>query len=126
MRATDLNQGVVYGIETDETNLHPELATSFHYDHVFGTVLNRFCTQAVAGIPLTVYGKGGQKRGFLNIRDTLQCVELAVHNPAEEGKCRIFNQFTEIFSINELANLVQSAAGKLGLKYPYKIWITRG
>src|SRR5919204_97360 len=78
LRATDLNQGVVYGISSDETELHPELHTSFHYDAVFGTALNRFCVQAVVGHPLTVYGEGGQTRGFLNIVDTIQCVELAV------------------------------------------------
>ncbi len=116
MRATDLNQGFVYGIETDETRLHPDLRTSFHYDDVFGTVLNRFCVQAVAGIPLTVYGKGGQTRGALNIRDTVQCVDLACRNPADPGECRVFNQFTEQFSINELADLVQKAAATQGLK----------
>ena len=115
LRATDLNQGVVYGIDTEETKLHPLLRTSFHYDDVFGTVLNRFCVQAVAGIPLTVYGKGGQKRGFLNIRDTLQCVELAARNPAAEGECRVFNQITELFTVNELAQIVQRAASDHGL-----------
>jgi UDP-sulfoquinovose synthase len=72
LRCTDLNQGVVYGIETDQTRLHPDLRTSFHYDDVFGTVLNRFLVQAAVGAPLTVYGKGGQTRGFLDIRDTIQ------------------------------------------------------
>jgi UDP-sulfoquinovose synthase len=115
LRATDLNQGVVYGIETEQTKLHPDLRTSFHYDDVFGTVLNRFCVQAHADVPLTVYGKGNQKRGFLNIRDTLQCVDIAARNPAKEGECRIFNQFTEIHTINELANLVQRAASHVGL-----------
>lgn len=115
LKATDLNQGVVYGIETDHTNLHPELRTSFHYDAVFGTVLNRFCVQAVAGIPLTVYGKGGQTRGMLNIRDTLQCVELAVRKPAEDGECRVFNQFTEAFSIVEIAEMVKHAARELDI-----------
>ncbi|MDP2593180.1 MAG: NAD-dependent epimerase/dehydratase family protein [bacterium] len=116
LRATDLNQGVVYGIDTPETKLHPELVTSFHYDAVFGTALNRFIVQAVAGIPLTVYGKGGQKRGFLNIMDTLQCVEIAVMNPAKEGEFRVFNQFTETFSVMELANLVSRVASKRGYK----------
>ena len=116
LAATDLNQGVVYGIETDETKLDPRLATSFHYDEVFGTALNRFCAQAVAGIPLTVYGKGGQKRGFLNIRDTLQCVELAILNPAASGEFRVFNQFTETFTVRELAQLVAQQADKLGIE----------
>jgi len=107
LRATDLNQGVVYGIDTPQTTIDPSLATSFHYDAVFGTVLNRFVVQAVAGIPLTVYGKGGQTRGYLNINDTLQCVELAVNNPAKAGEFRVFNQFTETFSVNDLAVRVE-------------------
>jgi len=114
LAATDLNQGVVYGITTDETALDPELRTSFHYDAVFGTALNRFCAQAVAGVPLTVYGAGGQKRGFLNIRDTIQCVRLAIENPAAGGEFRVLNQFTEVFSVLELAELVASAAEKIG------------
>ena len=86
--------------------------TRFDYDEVFGTVLNRFCVQAVIGHPLTVYGEGGQTRGFLNIRDTLQCVELAVENPAELGEFRVFNQFTEQFSVAELAELVKRGGGR--------------
>ncbi len=109
LRATDLNQGVVYGQQTDETDLHPDLATRFDYDSVFGTVLNRFCVQAVVGHPLTVYGKGGQTRGILDIRDTLACVELALLNPAAEGEFRVFNQFTESFSVLDLANMVAEA-----------------
>jgi UDP-sulfoquinovose synthase len=109
LRATDLNQGVVYGIETDETAGQEPLVTRFDYDEVFGTVLNRFCLQAVIGHPLTVYGGGHQTRGFLNIRDTLACVELAVANPAEAGEFRVFNQFTEQFSVLELAELVKRA-----------------
>jgi UDP-sulfoquinovose synthase len=112
--STDLNQGIVYGIETEETRLHPGLATSFHYDHIFGTVLNRFCVQAACGLPLTVYGKGGQTRGFLDIRDTLRCVELAILNPPAAGEYRVFNQFTETFSVRELAVLVAGQARRLG------------
>ena len=107
LRATDLNQGVVYGIETEESAADERLVTRFDYDEYFGTVLNRFCVQAVIGHPLTVYGEGGQTRGFLNIRDTLQCVELAVANPAKLGEFRVFNQFTEQFSVAELAELVK-------------------
>src|SRR3954447_11079354 len=114
LRATDLNQGVVHGVETDETALDERLCTRFDYDEIFGTALNRFCTQAVIGHPLTVYGKGGQTRGFLNIRDTLECVELAVTNPANSGEMRVFNQFTEQFSVLELAQIVQRAGGELG------------
>lgn len=113
--ATDLNQGVVYGIDTDETSIDPDLRTSYHYDHVFGTVLNRFLAQASLGVPLTVYGKGGQTRGFLNIRDTLQCVELAVKNPAKAGEFRVFNQFTEQFSVMHLAEMVKAAGQRVGL-----------
>jgi UDP-sulfoquinovose synthase len=116
LRSTDLNQGVVYGIETDETAQDERLATRFDYDEWFGTVLNRFCVQAVVGHPLTVYGKGGQTRGFLNIRDTIQCVELAVNNPAEPGEYRVFNQFTESFSVGELAELVQAAGAEVSLE----------
>ncbi len=116
LASTDLNQGVVYGIESGQTELDERLATSFHYDEVFGTALNRFCVQAVAGIPLTVYGKGGQKRGYLNIRDTLRCVELAITNPAKRGEYRVFNQFTETFTVSELADLVAKQATALGLK----------
>ena len=109
MRATDLNQGVVYGQETDETTMHPDLATRFDYDAVFGTVLNRFCVQAVVGHPLTVYGKGGQTRGMLDIRDTLACVELALLHPPAEGEYRVFNQFTESFSVLQMAEMVADA-----------------
>lgn len=115
IRATDLNQGVVYGVHTDETIMDKRLVTRFDYDHVFGTVLNRYIVQAVAGMPLTVYGKGGQTRGFLDIRDTLACVELALLNPAERGEYRVFNQFTEQFNVLELAQTVQRAARELGM-----------
>jgi UDP-sulfoquinovose synthase len=113
-RATDLNQGIVYGIETEQTALHPDLATRFDYDEIFGTVLNRFCLQAVIGQPLTVYGKGGQTRGFINIRDTLRCVELACENPADRGEMRVYNQFTETFTVWELAKTVQKAMADYG------------
>ena len=115
IRATDLNQGVVYGIETPETKLDDRLATRFDYDQAFGTALNRFCVQAMIGHPLTVYGKGGQTRGFLNIIDTLQCVELAAANPADSGEMRVYNQFTESFTVAELAEKVRHAAGELGV-----------
>jgi UDP-sulfoquinovose synthase len=116
LRATDLNQGVVYGIETEQTALDPRLVTSFHYDEVFGTALNRFCVQAVAGEPITVYGRGGQTRGYLNIRDTLACVALAMDDPAPRGEMRVFNQFTETFTVRELAERVRAAASQLGIE----------
>lgn len=115
IRATDLNQGVVYGVHTDEAALDERLVTRFDYDGVFGTVLNRFIVQAVAGLPLTVYGKGGQTRGFLDIRDTLACVELAILNAPARGEYRVFNQFTEQFNVLQLAETVQHAAKQLGI-----------
>lgn len=115
IRATDLNQGVVYGTVTDEVALSEALINRFDYDEVFGTVLNRFCVQAAIGHPLTVYGRGGQTRGFLDIRDTVRCLELACNNPAARGECRVYNQFTEQFSVLELAELVRTAAQNLGL-----------
>jgi UDP-sulfoquinovose synthase len=116
LRATDLNQGVVYGTTTDDTALDEALINRFDYDEIFGTALNRFCIEAAAGHPITVYGTGGQTRGFLDIRDTIRCVEIACLNPAEPGEFRVFNQFTEQFSVLELAQMVQAAAKKLGLK----------
>jgi UDP-sulfoquinovose synthase len=115
LRATDLNQGVVYGIETPEAKLDERLLTRFDYDEAFGTALNRFCVQAVVGLPLTVYGVGGQTRGFLNIVDTLQCVELTAANPAGAGEYRVFNQFTETFTVAELAEKVKHAGAELGI-----------
>ncbi len=115
LRSTDLNQGVVYGIRTDETELDERLCTRFDYDEVFGTVLNRFCVQAVIGYPLSVYGRGGQTRGFLNIVDTIQCVRLATENPPEAGEYRVFNQFTEQFSVRDLADIVHRGARSLGI-----------
>ncbi|MHB1928546.1 MAG: NAD-dependent epimerase/dehydratase family protein [Acidimicrobiales bacterium] len=109
IRATDLNQGIVYGQQTEETDADPRLATRFDYDGVFGTVLNRFVIQAVLGHPLTVYGEGGQTRGFLNILDTLECVRIASENPAARGEFRVFNQFTEQFSVLQLAEAVEKA-----------------
>ena len=116
LRATDLNQGVVYGTVTDQTERDPRLINRFDYDDVFGTALNRFCVQAAIGHPLTVYGKGGQTRGYLDIRDTVRCIELACVNPAEAGEMRVFNQFTEQFSIAQLAELVVDASAKLGIE----------
>jgi len=115
LRATDLNQGVVYGVTSDETALDEILINRLDYDGVFGTALNRFCIQAAIAHPLTVYGKGGQTRGFLDIRDTVRCVELAVLNPAQPGEFRVFNQFTEQFSVEQLALMVKKAGTAMGL-----------
>lgn len=116
LRATDLNQGVVYGTVTDETLLDEALINRLDYDEVFGTVLNRFVVEAAIGHPLTVYGKGGQTRGFLDIRDTVRCIELVCENPAKPGEFRVFNQFTEQFSVLDLARKVLDAGTKMGLR----------
>ncbi|AFZ59345.1 NAD-dependent epimerase/dehydratase family protein [Anabaena cylindrica FACHB-243] len=115
LRATDLNQGIVYGVLTEETGLDELLINRLDYDGVFGTALNRFCIQAAVGHPLTVYGKGGQTRGLLDIRDTVRCIELAIANPAQPGEFRVFNQFTELFSVGDLAMMVKKASNSLGL-----------
>ncbi|MGK7888233.1 MAG: NAD-dependent epimerase/dehydratase family protein [Leptolyngbyaceae cyanobacterium] len=116
LRATDLNQGIVYGVLTDETGMDELLVNRLDYDGVFGTALNRFCIQAAVGHPLTVYGKGSQTRAMLDIRDTVRCVELAIQTPANSGEFRVFNQFTEMFSINDIAKQVQDAGTAMGLK----------
>ena len=116
LRATELNQGVVYNVDTPETLREDVLANRYDYDEVFGTALNRFCAEAVVGHPLTVYGAGGQTRGFIDIRDTVRCIELAALNPAPAGEVRIYNQFTEQFSVLQLAEHVQRVAGTLGLE----------
>ena len=116
LRATDLNQGVVYGTVTEQTERDRRLVNRFDYEEIFGTVLNRFCAQAAIGHPLTVYGNGSQTRGYLDIRDTVRCVELACENPAERGEMRVYNQFTEEFSVKELADMVVEAASKLGFE----------
>ncbi|NCJ05986.1 NAD-dependent epimerase/dehydratase family protein [Synechococcales cyanobacterium C] len=115
LRATDLNQGVVYGVLTEETGMDELLINRLDYDGVFGTALNRFCIQAAIGHPLTVYGSGGQTRAFLDIRDTVRCVEIAIATPAEPGEFRVFNQFTEMFSVGDLALMVKKAGNALGL-----------
>ena len=117
---TDLNQGPVYGISIEKSGHDERLLSIFNYDDVFGTVLNRFLVQAVSCFPLTVYGKGGQVRGYLNIKDTLACVELSIRNPAEKGQYRVFNQFVETFSVNELAEKVQRVGRQLGLNVEVK------
>jgi len=115
LRVTDLMQGPVYGLATAEAESDERLAPNFHYDDIFGTVVNRFLVQAIAGVPLTVYGKGGQTRGYLNLKDTLQCVELAMNNPVDRGDLRILNQFTESFSVNDIAQQVQKVGNQKGL-----------
>ena len=120
LRVTDLMQGPVYGVDTEETVIDARLSTGFSYDYIFGTAINRFVTQAVAGYPLTVYGKGNQVRGYLNIKDAIQCVGLAEENPAEIGELRILNQIVETFTINELASLTQQVGSTIGLNVEIK------
>jgi UDP-sulfoquinovose synthase len=115
LRATDLNQGIVYGVLTEETGMDELLINRLDYDGVFGTALNRFCVQAAIGFPLTVYGSGSQTRAMLDIRDTVRCVELAIATPANPGEFRVFNQFTEMFSINDIALMVKKAGNAMGL-----------
>jgi UDP-sulfoquinovose synthase len=116
LRATDLNQGVVYNVGVEQTELDPALVNRFDYDEVFGTALNRFCAETAAGHALTVYGAGGQTRGFIDIRDTVRCIELAALHPAEPGEMRVLNQFTEQFSVLDLAERVRAVAGQMGLE----------
>ncbi len=116
LRVTDLMQGPVYGLYTAQSSQHEDLLPIFNYDDIFGTVVNRFLVQAVADVPLTVYGKGGQTRGYLDLRDTLQCIRLVAQNPAGRGELRILNQFVEQFTVNQLAEKVKKAGDALGLK----------
>jgi len=116
LAATDLNQGVVYGVQTAETALEPALYNRFDTDGVFGTALNRFIAEAATGHELTVYGRGGQTRGFIQIADTVRCIQLALEHPAKAGEFRVFNQFTEQFSVLDLAQRVAAAAARLGLQ----------
>lgn len=114
LKVTDLMQGPVYGLETENSLIDDRLRTIFNYDEIFGTIVNRFIVQAIVGYPLTVYGKGGQTRGYLNINDTLQCVHMSEKTPAQKGELRIFNQITETFSANDLAEKVRKVGRKLG------------
>ena len=116
LRSTDIMQGVVYGVSIPEMNSNERLLTRFDVDEAFGTIINRFCAQAVCGIPLTIYGKGNQTRGFLPIQDSMKCFQIAIDNPPKEGEYRVFNQFEDSYSINWLADLVEEVGDKLGLK----------
>ena len=116
LRATDLNQGVVYNVQTAETASDSALTNRYDYDGIFGTALNRFCAQAASSNPITVYGVGGQTRGFIDIRDTVRCIELAANNPAEPGEFRVFNQFTEQWSVLQLVRIVERVARVLDLE----------
>ncbi len=120
LKITDLMQGPVYGIETEESVVDERLKTLFNYDEIFGTVINRFITQAIVSYPLTVYGKGGQTRGYINIKDTLQCVHKSIDNPPISGELKIYNQIMETFSVNELAEKIQRVGNSLGYSVEIK------
>lgn len=115
LRATDVMQGVVFGTRFDGVEDDPRLLSRLDFDQAFGTAVNRYCCQAVIGHPLTPFGKGHQKRGFLPLRDSMQCLTLALENPPKPGEYRVFNQFEEVYDITELALKVGAAAGLLGL-----------
>jgi len=120
IKVTDLMQGPVYGISTKESQIDKNLTIDFFYDEIFGTVINRFVTQAAIGHPLTIYGKGGQTRGYIHIKDTLKCIEKAIENPPTIGHMNIYNQISETFSINEIAKKIKLAASNLSLNVKVK------
>jgi nucleoside-diphosphate-sugar epimerase len=115
LKVTDIMQGVVFGVTIPEMNDDPDLLTRFDFDECFGTAINRFCAQAVAGIPITPYGKGGQNRGFLPLRDSMQCLNLVIDKPAEEGEHRVINQFENVYNLFNLALIVEKKAKEIGL-----------
>tara|TARA_B100001029_G_scaffold171812_1_gene168956 strand:+ start:569 stop:1702 length:1134 start_codon:yes stop_codon:yes gene_type:complete len=115
LRVTDLMQGPVYGVNSSKIMKDACLQPLFTYDDIFGTVLNRFIVQGITNNPLTIYGSGSQIRGYINIKDTIKCIMLSLKNPPKAGNLEIYNQFTEQFSINELANRVITALSKIGL-----------
>jgi UDP-sulfoquinovose synthase len=121
LRCTDIMQGVVYGTRTHEVNPleYPDTATRFDFDEFFGTAINRYCAQAVVSHPLTVYGKGSQRRGFLALIDSIQCLALLSENPPKRGEYRVVNQIDEVYSLSGLAEKVRKVGAKRGL--PVKI-----
>lgn len=121
LRVTDLMQGPVYGIETEESKIDNRLMTIFNYDEIFGTIINRFVVQSIIAHPLTIYGKGDQTRGFINIKDTMQCIYHSEKTPAKKGELRIFNQITETFSVNQLANLISAVGNDRGHNVEIKL-----
>jgi UDP-sulfoquinovose synthase len=116
LRSTDIMQGVVYGTRIDAMGEDERLLTRFDFDQCFGTAINRFCAQAVIGQPLTPYGKGGQRRGFLPLRDSIQCLQLAIEHPPAVGEYRVFNQFEETYGVFDLAEKVKKVGDQLGLE----------
>ena len=116
LRVTDLMQGPVYGIYVNKYATDRKLETSFAYDDMFGTIINRFIVQGVSNIPLTIYGTGNQIRGYINLSDSIECINLALENSAMAGELNIHNQFTEQYSVNQLAKKIQLALGEIGIK----------
>ena len=115
LSATDIMQGVVFGTQIDTMGANPVLRSRLDFDQCFGTAINRFACQAVIGHPLTVYGVGHQKRGFLPMRDSMQCLTIAIENPPKAGEYRVFNQFEECYTVDELAEKVREAGSAVGL-----------
>ncbi|GAB1421940.1 NAD-dependent epimerase/dehydratase family protein [Anaerolineales bacterium] len=115
IRATDVMQGVVFGTRFPGMGLGEAFNTRLDFDQAFGTAINRFCCQAIVNHPLTLFGEGNQKRGFLPLKDSMECLELAIKNPAEIGEYRVFNQFESCYTLHELAHMVQEEARSLGI-----------
>jgi len=115
LKSTDIMQGVVFGTRIDEMRDDERLLTRFDFDQCFGTVLNRYCAEAVISHPLSPFGAGQQKRGFLPLRDSVQCLAIAINNPPREGEYRVFNQFEEVYSVTELAQKVTRVAEEFRL-----------
>jgi nucleoside-diphosphate-sugar epimerase len=114
LTVTDIMQGPVYGTRTEEI-IEETLRTRFDFDEVWGTVVNRFCVEAIIGQPLTVYGKGGQTRGFLSLEDSMQALTLLLEHPPKQGEYRLVNQFAEVYSVSQIAQIVKKAGEELGL-----------
>jgi UDP-sulfoquinovose synthase len=117
LRSYDVMQGVIYGVHTEQVAADPRLRTRFDVDEWFGTVINRFVAQAVVGIPLTIYGSGGQTRGFLALRDAMQCMTRLILSPPEPGQYDVVNQISGVYRVRELAETVaRIAADEFGLE----------
>ena len=111
IKITDLHQGIVWGAETTETRLHESLSNRFDYDGIYGTVLNRFIMQSINGLPLSVYGTGGQTRAFIHISDTAECIKIATENPSTEQRVRVLNQISESLNVKQIAELITKLFG---------------
>ena len=118
LRSTDIMQGVVFGTRVDETQNDDRMITRVDFDQAFGTIINRFCCQAIVGHPLTPYGNGGQKRSFIPLKDSMQCLTLVVENPPDTADYRVFNQFQGVFTVKELALKVRQVAAEVGFDVP--------